>query len=842
MPQIRVHEIARKLGLDNRDVLLRLREAGIPVASNISLVDESCIELIKKAMAQPKKAEPKKQAARAPRKKPAAAARAPAAKAAPKKKAVKKVDAKAAEHGPAAAESAPAPPQAVPAPAPVAARPAPRSAPHLERPPAPPPPPIAPTKSADMPPPPPPAAPRLEGPHEERTPAAALPASVTPQSSRQVPRTAPPVSPRLQAPAPVAPRPPVRHLPARPSAKFPPRRFGPVRRGPKRKGQPKQAGPKGPPAAPTFDTYKALTVAEGITVRDLAEKMAVKSSEILGRLISRGVMATINLSLDPEMAGALAKDFGFELKTMGFEDHALMEEQEATLGDVKATRPPVVTIMGHVDHGKTTLLDALRESNVIATEHGGITQHIGAYTVKGKNKRKSITFLDTPGHEAFTLMRARGAQVTDIVILVVAADDGVMPQTIEAMNHAKAAGVPIIVAINKIDKPDANPDRVKKELSDRGILVESWGGDTVSVELSAKQKLGLDELLEMIHLVADMRELKADPDIQASGTIIEARLDRARGAVATVLVQQGTLRAGDAFIAGSVTGKVRAMFDDRGEKLLEAGPSRPVEILGLQGIPSPGDRFKAVEDETKARQIVAYRQQKLRDVQMRKSSRMTLEHLHEQIRAGKLKELNVILKGDVQGSLEAIANTLERLTATNVKLRFMHQAVGAISESDVLLASSSDAIIIGFNVRPDPNAKALAEKEGVDIRLHTVIYEVADQIQKAMDGLLEPTFAEKWLGRAEVRNVFKVPKFGVVAGSYVQDGQVSRNSDVRLLRDNVVIYQGKISSLRRFKDDVTEVKGGYECGIAIGNFSDIKVGDIIEAFRIEKVVAKEAAS
>ncbi len=840
MAQIRVHEIARKLGLDNRDVLLRLREAGIPVASNISLVDESCIALIKKAMAQPKKAEPKKQAARAPRKKPAAAARTPAATAAPKKKAVKRVAGKAAQQMPTAAESAPpAPPQAVPAP--LAARPAPRGAPHLEKPPAPPPP-IAPAKSADMPPPPPPAAPRLEGPHEERIPSAALPGGATQQPLRQGARSAPSASARQQAPGPVAPRPPVRHLPARPSAKFPPRRFGPVRRGPKRKGQPKQAGPKGPPPAPTFDTYKALTVAEGITVRDLAEKMAVKSSEILGRLISRGVMATINLSLEPEMAGALAKDFGFELKTMGFEDHALMEEQEATLGEVKATRPPVVTIMGHVDHGKTTLLDALRESNVIATEHGGITQHIGAYTVMGKNKRKSITFLDTPGHEAFTLMRARGAQVTDIVILVVAADDGVMPQTIEAMNHAKAAGVPIIVAINKIDKPDANPDRVKKELSDRGVLVESWGGDTVSVELSAKQKQGLDELLEMIHLVADMRELKADPDIQASGTIIEARLDRARGAVATVLVQQGTLRAGDAFIAGSVTGKVRAMFDDRGEKLLEAGPSRPVEILGLQGIPSPGDRFKAVEDETKARQIVAYRQQKLRDVQMRKSSRMTLEHLHEQIREGKLKELNVILKGDVQGSMEAIVSTLERLTATNVKLRFMHQAVGAISESDVLLASSSDAIIIGFNVRPDPNAKALAEKEGVDIRLHTVIYEVADQIQKAMDGLLEPTFAERWLGRAEVRNVFKVPKFGVVAGSYVQDGQVSRNSDVRLLRDNVVIYQGKISSLRRFKDDVTEVKGGYECGIAIGNFSDIKVGDIIEAFRIEKVAAKEVAS
>ncbi|HXI03795.1 MAG TPA: translation initiation factor IF-2 [Candidatus Saccharimonadales bacterium] len=621
--------------------------------------------------------------------------------------------------------------------------------------------------------------------------------------------------------------------------RFPPRRFGPARRGPKRKSQPKHAGPKAPPAAPQFDTYKPLTIAEGTTVRSLAEKMGVKSNEILSRLVAHGVMATINLSLDPEMAATIAHDFGYELKTMEFEEHALLEEQEAVQGDNSTVRPPVVTIMGHVDHGKTTLLDAIRESNVVASEHGGITQHIGAYTAVTRGR--SVTFLDTPGHEAFTLMRARGAQVTDIVILVVAADDGVMPQTIEAINHAKAAGVPLIVAINKMDKPDANPERVKKELADREILVESWGGDTVSVEISAKQKKGLDEILDMILLVADMRELKADPSLPASGTIIEARLDKARGAVATVLVQQGTLKVGDAFIAGPVTGRIRAMFDDKGEKVTEAGPSTPVEILGLQGVPSPGDRFKAVEDETKARQIVNYRLQKQRDEHMRKSSRMTLEHLHEQIQEGKVKELNVILKGDVQGSLEAVSKTLERLSTPEVKLRFIHQAVGAINESDVLLAQTSDAIIIGFNVRPDPNARSLADKEGVDVRLHTVIYEIADQIQKAMQGLLEPTLEEKWIGRAEVRNTFKVPKFGVVAGIYVLDGQMLRNADVRLLRDNVVVYQGKVASLRRFKDDVNEVKSGYECGLGISNFSDIKIGDVIEAFKVEKVAPKEVA-
>jgi translation initiation factor IF-2 len=523
---------------------------------------------------------------------------------------------------------------------------------------------------------------------------------------------------------------------------------------------------------------------------------------------------------------------------MAFEDHALMVEQEAVKGGEPAPRPPVVTIMGHVDHGKTTLLDALRESNIVAKESGGITQHIGAYTVRAKNR--AVTFLDTPGHEAFTLMRARGAQATDIVVLVVAADDGVMPQTLEAINHARAAGVPMVVAINKIDKPEADTERVKRSLSEQDLLVESWGGDTVSVEISAKQKKGLNELLDMILLVADIRELKADPSLPASGIVLEARLDRNRGPLATVLVQQGTLHLGEPFLAGSVTGKARALFDDRGRRIKEAAPSFPVEILGLQGVPSPGDRFKVIE-EGKARQIGAYRQLKIREEHLQKTSRMTLDHLFQQIREGVVKELNLILKADVQGSIEAIVKTLEKLTTEEVKVRFIHSGVGAISESDVLLASSSNAIIIGFNVRHDQNARALSEKEGVDVRLHTVIYEVADEIRRAMQGLLEPTFEEVWVGRAEVRNTFKVPKFGVIAGSYVMDGRMVRNADVRLLRDNVVVYQGKIVSLRRFKDDVTEVKSGYECGLAIGNYSDIKVGDIIEAYKTEKTAPKELA-
>jgi len=580
-----------------------------------------------------------------------------------------------------------------------------------------------------------------------------------------------------------------------------------------------------------------MTISEGTTVRELAEKMEVKAGEVLKRLLGRGIMATINLSLSPEMASEVAKEFGFDITTVSFEDHAALEEIETDQGGVLTARPPIVTIMGHVDHGKTTLLDAIRETNVVATEHGGITQHIGAYMVRTKNR--GITFLDTPGHEAFTLMRARGAQVTDIVVLVVAADDGVMPQTIEAIDHARAAGVPIIVAINKMDKPDAKPDRVKKDLSERNLLVEDWGGDTVSVAISAKMKTGLSDLLDMILLVADMKDLKANAGLPASGTVIEARLDKSRGPVATVLVQQGTLHVGDAFIAGSINGKVRALFDDLGRRLHEAKPSIPATVLGLQGVPAPGDRFKVISEEWKARQIGAYRMQKQREGQLQKSSRLTLDHLYQKIQEGVVKELNLVLKADVQGSIEALANTLERLSNPKVKLRFIHAGAGAINESDILLASSSNAIVIGFNVRPDQGARALAEKEGVDVRLHTVIYEVADEIKRAMEGLLEPTFQEVQLGRAEVRNTFKVPKVGVIAGSYVLDGRIVRNADVRLLRDNVVVYQGKISSLRRFKEDVGEVKSGYECGMAISNFSDVKIGDIIEAFKVEKVVARE---
>jgi len=493
--------------------------------------------------------------------------------------------------------------------------------------------------------------------------------------------------------------------------------------------------------------------------------------------------------------------------------------------------------MGHVDHGKTSLLDAIRETRVVDREHGGITQHIGAYTVTARNR--GITFLDTPGHEAFTLMRARGAKVTDIVVLVVAADDGVMPQTIEAIDHARAAGVPIIVAINKIDKPEAKPDVVKKQLSDRGLLVEEWGGDVVSVQISAKQRKGIEDLLEMILLVTDIQDLKADPKLPASGTVLEARLDRSRGPVATVLVQSGTLRVGDAFIAGAISGKVRAMLNDAGVKTQEAPPATPVEVLGLQGVPQAGDLFRVLVEEWKARQIGAYRQQKLREDTLQKSSRLTLDHLFQKIQEGVVKELSLVVKADVQGSVEALTKILGDLTSPKVKVRVLHASTGAITESDILLAATTNSIVIGFNVRPEKKAADLATKEEVDVRLHTVVYNVANEIKAAMAGMLEPTFHEVAQGRAEVRNTFKVPKFGIIAGCMVTEGKIVRNTEVRLLRDNVVIYTGRANSLRRFKDDVGEVKSGYECGIGLEKFSDIKPGDIIEAFKVEKVVSKE---
>jgi len=579
---------------------------------------------------------------------------------------------------------------------------------------------------------------------------------------------------------------------------------------------------------------RIIKISETITVGELAKRMGIKANDLIRALMKMGMMATINHPLDVDTAILLANEFGYEIENVAVDlDEILESEPDAP--ESLETRSPVVTIMGHVDHGKTSLLDAIREANVIAGEAGGITQHIGAYDVE-LNGRK-ITFLDTPGHEAFTAMRARGAKVTDIVILVVAADDGVMPQTKEAINHSKAAGVPIIVAINKIDKPDANSERVKRELSEQGLVSEEWGGDTTMVEVSAKQRLNLDGLLEMILLQADVMDLKANPNKAAKGTVVEGKLDKGRGPVATVLVQDGTLKTGDYCVVGIHSGRVRAMQNDRGGKVLEAGPSMPVELIGLSGVPDAGDVFVAMKDERQAKEIATLRQIKQRGLELAKHSKLSLEDLYTKIQAGEVKDLNVIVKGDVQGSVEAVGESLRKLSTAAVRLNVMHSAVGAVNETDVNLASASNAIIIGFNVRPEVKAQALAEKEGVDIRLYSIIYNAVDDVKKAMEGLLSPIFKEKYLGRAEVREVYSVPKIGNVAGCYVQDGKVIRNAQVRLLRDNIVVYEGKMSSLRRFKDDVKEAASGYECGIGLENYNDIKQGDIIEAFEMEKMAA-----
>ena len=595
---------------------------------------------------------------------------------------------------------------------------------------------------------------------------------------------------------------------------------------------------------------RTITISEGISVKDLAEKLEIRAKDLIGRLLARGVFATVNQSLDAELASEMARFFGADTNVITFEEQAAKEVADAAAGEdtsiEQVPRPPVVTIMGHVDHGKTTLLDSIRLTNVAGGEAGGITQHIGAYKVKIQDKQspaygREIVFLDTPGHEAFTRMRARGAKATDIVVLVVGADDGVMPQTIEAIDHAHAAEVPIIVAVNKIDKPDAMPDRVKKQLADRGLMPEDWGGTTVFVDVSAKQKTNLNLLLEMICLVADLQELKSTPDRPATGVVLEAKLDRGRGPVATVLVQNGTLRTGDNFVVGNVYGKVRAMFDDRSQQLEEAPPSTPVEILGMEGLPQAGDQFLVVTDRDKARGISEYREQKAREATLAKSSRVSLEGLAEQLKTAGTKELNIILKADVGGSVEVLTDLLAKLSNDKVRLKVMRSGVGAITETDVLLASASNAIIIGFNVRPERKAQELAEQEKVDIRLHSIIYELQDEIKRAMTGLLEPTIKETYQGRAEVRDTFRIPKVGTIAGCQVTDGFIKRDSEVRLLRDDVVVFKGKVSSLRRFKDDASEVRNGMECGIAIANYSDIKVGDVIEAFVTERIAAEVIA-
>ncbi|MGE5329117.1 MAG: translation initiation factor IF-2 [Deltaproteobacteria bacterium] len=580
-----------------------------------------------------------------------------------------------------------------------------------------------------------------------------------------------------------------------------------------------------------------VVLPEFITVKDLGEKIKKQASEIIKKLFVYGIMATLNQEIDYDSAAIVAEEFGYivEKEVVVTEEDILFDDTDDKEEEMQ-TRAPIVVVMGHVDHGKTSLLDAIREANVIESEAGGITQHIGAYSVKVNNRR--IAFLDTPGHEAFTAMRARGAQVTDIAILVVAADDGVMPQTIEAINHAKAANVSIIVAVNKIDKPGADPDRVKQELMQHGLVPEEWGGDTIFVNVSAKKREGIENLLEMVILVSDMMNLRANPNKQAKGTVIEAKLDKGRGPIATVLVQRGTLKVGDAIVAGTAVGRIRAMVDDKGQKVKKAKPSTPVEIIGLPDVPEAGDIFYAVEDEKVAKQLAEKRRIKQREETLNASSRVTLEDLYTQIQQGKLKDLNVIVKADVQGSVEAVKQSLEKIVNPEVRVKIIHGAVGAITESDVMLANVTNAIIIGFNVRPEPIARTIADRENVDIKLYRVIYEAIDDITAAMKGMLEPKFKEVIIGHVEIRQIFKASGIGTIAGSYVTDGKITRNSDVRIIRNGIVAFEGKISSLKRFKDDAKEVLEGFECGISLEKFNDIKEGDIIEAYAMEKIAVE----
>lgn len=580
-----------------------------------------------------------------------------------------------------------------------------------------------------------------------------------------------------------------------------------------------------------------ITFYESLTVQELAKKLHREPSEIIKKLFMLGVMATINQTLNKDAIELICAEYDVEVEEeirVDLTDLESLVTEDAAEDLVE--RPAVVTIMGHVDHGKTTLLDSIRKTKVTEGEAGGITQHIGAYQVKVNDKK--ITFLDTPGHAAFTTMRARGAQITDITIIVVAADDGVMPQTVEAINHAKAAEVPIIVAVNKMDKPTANPDRVMQELTEHGLIPEDWGGDTIFVPISAKQGEGIDTLLEMILLVSEVEEFKANPNRRANGTVIEAELDKGRGSVATLLVQNGTLKVGDPIVVGNTFGRVRAMVNDLGRRVKDAGPSMPVEITGLNEVPQAGDRFIVFEDEKTARQVGETRAQRQLVSQRNEGSRVTLDTLFEQMKQGDIKELNIILKADVQGSAEALAASLQKIEVEGAKVKIIHSGVGAITESDIILATASNAIVIGFNVRPDVNAKRAAESENVDVRLHRIIYKVIEEIESAMKGMLDPEFEEKIIGQAEVRTTFKVSKIGTIAGSYVTDGKITRDSGVRLIREGVVIFEGEIDALKRFKDDVKEVATNYECGITIKNFHDIKEGDIIEAYVMEEIERK----
>ncbi len=648
------------------------------------------------------------------------------------------------------------------------------------------------------------------------------------------------------APADTAGAPPAGMRPARPGQRRGGQRYEKVKEGPMKGFQPPPRYAGYQMSREPMPITKTITVTEGISVKDLAEKLDVRGKDLIAVLLMKGVLVTVNQSLEGELVKDVARQFGADASVITVEEQLENEAIEGLLEDtsgmVEVVRSPVVTVMGHVDHGKTSLLDAIRSTDVAGGEAGGITQHIGAYKVKITKPDspafgREIVFLDTPGHEAFTRMRARGAKVTDIVVIVVAADDGVMPQTLEAIDHARAAKVPIIVAINKIDKPEADVNKVTMQLAARGVQAMSLGGDTEFVEVSAKKRMNLDGLEEMICYIADTNEQKAQPERPAVGTVIEAKLDRGRGAVASILVQNGTLRTGDSYIVGNTFGKIRAMFDDRGRPISEAGPSTPVEILGLEGMPDAGDTFLVMADRDKAKGIAQYRKMKEREAQLAKSSRVSLEGLAEQIKSAGVKDLNIIVKGDVQGSVEVIAEDLAHMSTEKVRVRVLHSGVGAITESDVLLASASNAVIIGFNVRPDRNSAEVAARENVEIRLHSIIYELRTEIEKAMYGLLDPVFKENYAGRAEILNVFKITKVGQIAGCRVTDGLIKRGAQARITREGTEVWKGKIVGLKRFKEDVAEVRDGVECGIDLGSFKDIKVGDIIETFTTEKLEA-----
>ncbi|GAB4389243.1 MAG: translation initiation factor IF-2 [Thermodesulfovibrionales bacterium] len=840
MAKMRVYELSRKLGKSNKELLSALSGLGITDKTHSSTIDDSIAKRLMEIFDKPKPAVKPAPPAPAEKKHEAAPpAREKAPEKAPRPEAGEKARPSAPPRRPDRRPAPKAPEAARPPKAPEAARPAPPRAPEAARPPK--------------------ARPEKRKEHRKKeaarrreapaAPAAALEAAKAPgKEALPEEETELKVPDRFKKDIEAEK---VEKFKARPGMrrafqtirKIDQKKWGDqrggFRRGPggavrERPGAVKAEKRPLPPI--TAPRKKTLKIQEGTTVKEFAEIVGAKVPDIIKKFMEMGYMPTINQAVDMDAALLVADSLGVKLEVAPVEDLSAVEEAPEDVSKL-VHRPPVVTIMGHVDHGKTSLLDAIRETKVIESEAGGITQHIGAYKVSLKGKE--IVFLDTPGHEAFTALRARGAKVTDIVVLIVAADDGVKPQTVEAIDHAKAAGVPIIVAINKIDKPEANVQKVKNELSEHGIVSEEWGGQNIFAEISAKKRVGIENLLELILLQAEVMELKANPEKLAKGAIIESRLDKGRGPVATVLVQSGTLRTGDAFLSGTNAGRVRALLDDTGAKIDEAGPSTPVEVIGFGNVPTAGDSFAAMEDERKARQIALARLQKQRTAEMAKATKLSLDEVYSKIKEGEIKELNIVIKADVQGSVEAMKSALEGITHPEVKVRALHSGIGGINESDVMLAAASQAIIIGFNVRPEAKAWQTAEREGVDIRLYNIIYEAIEDVKKALEGMLEPTLKEKILGRAEVRNTFHVSRLGTIAGCYVTDGTISRASDgARVIRDNIVMHEGKIASLKRFKEDARDVQSGYECGILLENFNDIKVGDVIENFVIEKVAAK----